>query len=1398
MNDDTPIFTVENLITSVNDVSGAIARSLIVDRFRLTQQYQSLIKRASGSKTNEKDAQKFIHRLNASLEKVAKRESSFSDISYPQALPISEHREVICAAIASHQVVVIAGETGSGKTTQIPKFCAELGRGIYGRIGHTQPRRLAARTVAARIAEELEVKLGEEVGYQFRFNEQVIDETRIKVMTDGILLAEIQKDRWLNQYDTLIIDEAHERSLNIDFLLGYLKMLLRKRSELKLIVTSATIDVARFSEFFDNAPIIEIAGRTFPVEINYARATVDDSATNKDENKLSTLATRQENQAKSSVDELGVDLPSRICEVLATIHQQDPVGKNGGPRDVLIFLPGEREIRDVSRSIKNENQLYDVLPLYARLSQAEQQRIFDSNRRKSGTIRRIVLATNVAETSITVPGIGYVIDSGLARISRFSVRSKLQRLPIEAISRASANQRAGRCGRIAPGVCYRLYEEADFLQRPEFTEPELLRTNLASVILQMKSLNLGAIEQFPFLHKPDSRQISAGVKTLHDIGALDNENRLNQLGKSLASLPVDPRLGRMLLASINHHCVEEMLIIVSALAVQDPKEAPPDKQQAADQQHRRFYDIDSDFLSWINLWRYCETQREELSQNQWRKRCKKEFLSYLRLREWRDVHRQLRLAIKPLIQKKKDSQTQKAETKGANDAKRSDTQPQNKNEKAAECAGDFSPKQREKIHRALITGLANNIGQKESKGEYRGARNLRFFLFPTSSVFKSSPNWVMAAEIVETKKVYARCNAKIDPLWVCKELPHLVKHQYSEPHWDSRRGQVMALRSTSLFGLVLVAKQKVAYDTIDHEVARRIFIQQALVAEQLNASSGLLQLATFFTHNQGLLTEFKQLEEKLRRRDLLVDDEALYRFYHQRLDQSIVSRKRLQDWLTSAETEAINSLQLTQNDILLVSESPDSQAQLPDQLSLPECTLDLEYCFLPGAENDGVTAKIPLGVLNSVPLYAFDWLVPGMLRDKCIDLIKLLPKAQRKKLVPVPTVVDQLLARIDADAAQQQNIPLTHTLSEQIKIHHNTHIEPAEWRQNGEKTLDGYCRMRFEIIDSEGVGLHCGRSIPELQALCRDQLNQSIDAYADDGFRRQNLLDWSFGPLPERHQYEHDGAILQGFPVLVDKTDSVELDLLSNESDAIVTNRGGVVRLLMLAMKDKVRYLKKTSCRDAKKILPFVRIGSKEQLIDDLIKSAVIASCLDDFTRPLPRDQQQFEECIEHGASEVIAVANEIESQLTASLHYYHQICEQLQKRRPFFRLQSDDIDKQMAQLMPPGFLQLIGYRRLLHLPRYLQAIIVRLDRLNGGAELDTQLCEKLRSVEQPLESLLYKYPEAVYHDVAVADYRWLLEELRVSLFAQQLKTPVPVSLQRVVKAWKKINLNHYPLVNFS
>ncbi len=1241
----------------------------------------------------------------ASKARIARRREALPTINYPD-LPVAERRDDIVATIAKHQVVVVAGDTGSGKTTQLPKMCLEAGRGILGTIAHTQPRRLAASSVASRLAEELGCSLGEQVGYQVRFSDQSSEHSLIKLMTDGILLAQTQHDRDLLQYDTIIIDEAHERSLNIDFLLGYLKQLLQRRPDLKLIITSATIDVARFAKHFGNAPIIEVSGRTYPVDVWYRPPQAED------------------------------ETPQQVLRCLdefAAWEKQHTSYANG---DVLVFLSGERDIRETALALRKA-QLRDteILPLYARLSHAEQQRVFN----RSGRGRRVVLATNVAETSLTVPGIRYVIDTGTARISRYSVRTKVQRLPIEAISQASANQRKGRCGRLGPGICIRLYEESDFEGRPEFTDPEILRTNLASVILQMLSLRLGDVARFPFVEPPDSRQIGDGFKLLEELGAVDKQRQLTDIGRQLAQLPVDPRLARMVLAGIQHGALREVTIIASALSIQDPRERPAEKQQAADQMHRRFIDLDSDFVSYLKLWDYAEEQRQALTQNQWRKTCQKEFLSFMRLREWRDIHMQLRLALKGLA-----------------------------------ASENKTPASAEAITRALLPGLLSHVGMQGEGKVFSGARNRKFRIFPGSYLAKKPPKWVIAAELVETSQLFARVVAKVEPEWVIEAAGDLIQKHYFEPHWSRQRGQVVAYMRSSLFGLVLQERQRVNYGPIDPVVSNDILVRSCLAEGNYKGNGG------FFKHNMSLLAELEDMESKSRRRDLVPDQESLYRFYRARVPEHVVNLKAFEHWRKQAEHDNPKLLYASLSDVAMRSIDGDMDAQFPDHIEWRGIRFSLRYRFDPGHPEDGVTVLLPVALLNQVPVHLFEWLVPGMLRDKCVELVKALPKTVRKQFVPVPDTVDKAMLELKRD-----DVPLLPALAHAMKRVSGITIKDSEWQADA---LDNFYRCHFAILDSDGQGIDSGNDLASLIDRYASLAEQALGEEGGDEYGRRGITQWDFGELPVSHSFIRGGIELRGFPALVDQGESVDLVLFENSDRALRASREGVIRLLMLALPDKVRYLRKELLSGNKWTLFCAALKVKhEQLLMDLVYAAFDSVFLpgDD----LPRSEQAFAECIEQRAGDLISVAQDYQTQLGNIAPLYQQILSSLKgKVSPAFLYAFGDIKSQLEHLFEPGFLRHTSYPQLRHYPRYLKAILSRQEKLAGGFQRDKIQMADYADHWTTIQKVLAGDHKVSRWNSEFIKYRWMMEELRVSIFAQQLGTDQPVSLKRMAAQRDVIN----------
>ncbi|EPC5666984.1 ATP-dependent RNA helicase HrpA [Serratia liquefaciens] len=1245
--------------------------------------------------------------ITAALQKVQSRAASCPKVTYPENLPVSQKKQDILQAIRDHQVVIVAGETGSGKTTQLPKICLELGRGVKGLIGHTQPRRLAARTVANRIADELETPLGGSVGYKVRFNDQVGENTLVKLMTDGILLAEIQQDRLLMQYDTLIIDEAHERSLNIDFILGYLRELLPKRPDLKVIITSATIDPQRFSRHFNNAPIIEVSGRTYPVEVRY-RPVVDD-ADDTDRDQLQAIF--------DAVDELGRE----------------------GPGDILIFMSGEREIRDTADALNRLNLPHtEVLPLYARLSNSEQNRVFQSHHG-----RRIVLATNVAETSLTVPGIKYVIDPGTARISRYSFRTKVQRLPIEPVSQASANQRKGRCGRVSDGICIRLYSEQDFLSRPEFTDPEILRTNLASVILQMTSLGLGDIAAFPFVEAPDKRNILDGVRLLEELGAIktaDNGHyQLTPQGRQLAQLPIDPRLARMVLEAQKSGSVREVMIITAALSIQDPRERPMDKQQASDEKHRRFADKDSDFLAYVNLWDWLKEQQKEHSSSQFRRLCRNDFLNYLRVREWQDIYTQLRQVVKELG-----------------------------------LPVNSEPSDYRSVHTALLTGLLSHIGQKDAdKQEYTGARNARFSIFPGSGLFKKPPKWTMVAELVETSRLWGRIAARIEPEWIEPLAQHLVKHSYSEPHWSKSQGAVMATEKVTLFGLPIVAARQVNYSTIDPLLCRELFIRHALVEGDWQTRHA------FFSANLKLRAEVEELEHKSRRRDILVDDETLFSFYDQRIPGEVISGRHFDNWWKNAAKQNADLLSFEKEMLIKDGANKVSALDYPNTWHLGNLKLRLTYQFEPGTDADGVTVHIPLPILNQVEDQGFEWQIPGIRRELVIALIKSLPKPVRRNFVPAPNYAEAFLGRVTA-----LELPLLDALERELRRMTGVTVSRDDWQW---EQVPDHLKMTFRVVGEKHKTLLEGKNLTALKLQLKDKVQETLSAVADDGLEQSNLHIWSFGKLPEFYEQKRGGYSMKAYPALVDEKDSVAIRLFDSEQEQQQAMWQGTRRLLLLNIPSPIKYLHEKLPNKAKLGLYFNPYGRVLDLIDDCI-SCGIDKLIAEHGGPVWQEEDfaRLQEKVRAELNEtVVGVAKQVEQILTAVFN----INKRLKGRVDIsLALALSDIKNQLGGLVYRGFVTNNGWKRLSDTLRYLQAIERRLEKLATDPHRDRAQMLRVEQVQQAWQQWLNKLPPKRQQDEEVKEVRWMIEELRVSLFAQQLGTPYPISDKRILQTIEQLS----------
>ncbi|HBC3366967.1 TPA: ATP-dependent RNA helicase HrpA [Vibrio vulnificus] len=1279
----------------------ALSQCLIKDRFRLSKRI------AGASKINKESARNAVFDeialdIAKSMMEVEQRSRYQPKIEYPEILPVSQKKDDIADAIAHHQVVIVAGETGSGKTTQLPKICAELGRGKFGLIGHTQPRRLAARSVANRIAEEMETQLGDFVGYKVRFNDQISENTQIKLMTDGILLAEIQHDRFLNQYDTIIIDEAHERSLNIDFILGYLKELLPRRPDLKVIITSATIDPERFSNHFGGAPIIEVSGRTYPVETRYRPLGGE---TEDDRDQLEGIF--------DAVDEL--------CDE--------------GLGDILIFMNGEREIRDTADALaKRKLKDTEIVPLYARLSAGEQNKIFQPH-----TGRRIVLATNVAETSLTVPGIKYVIDPGTARISRYSYRTKVQRLPIEPVSQASANQRKGRCGRVQEGICIRLYSEDDFNSRPEFTDPEILRTNLASVILQMTALGLGDIEAFPFVEAPDKRNILDGVRLLEELGAInsnakDPKKRLTAVGKQLARLPIDPRLARMVLEAPRFGCLKEVMIIAAALSIQDPRERPSDKQQSADDKHRRFYHEDSDFLTFVNVWNHIHKQQKALSGNQFRRQCKDDYLNYLRVREWQDVYFQIHQSMREM-----------------------------------EFKLNSEPGSYDAVHSAILTGLLSHIGMKDQeKNEYHGARNARFHIFPGSGLFKKQPKWVMSAELVETSKLWGRIIAKIQPEWIEPLAKHLIKRSHSEPHWSKKQAAVMAYEKVMLYGIPIVPKRLVNYGNIDASVSREIFIRSALVEGDWETKHA------FFKQNRKLLLEVEELEHKSRRRDILVDDEELFQFYDQRVGTEVVSGRHFDTWWKQASKKEPELLNFEKEMLFKGDASHVTDLDYPNFWHQNGLKLKLSYQFEPGDDSDGVTVHIPLPILNQIDPAGFDWQIPGLRHELVVSLIKSLPKTLRKNFVPAPNYADAFLSRVTA-----MEMPLLDALEKELRRMTGATVLREDWKLD---QVPDHLKVTFRAVDERNRKLKEHKDLHELKESLKEKVQETLSKVADDDIEQQGLHTWSFGELPQVYQQKRGGYQVKAFPALVDNKDSVEIKLYETEQEQISAMKAGQRRLILLNVPSPIKYLHANLPNKSKLGLYFNPYGKVLDLIDDCIACGV--DKLIEEQGGLVWEPEKFEALKEHVRAElgdtVVDIAKQVETILTTAFNINKKLKGKIDFTMAFAL---SDIKAQIEGLIFKGFATECGWKRLPDILRYMKAIERRMEKLPIDPNKDRLHMLKIESVVKDYKELLNKIPKGLAVPENVKEIRWMIEELRVSFFAQQLGTPYPVSDKRVKNA---------------
>ena len=1290
------------MLFSADQATSQIQQCLVQDQAKLRKLLDRIERRIAEEKPTSKDIFRFNQLVERSQSQFNARRKSLPKIKLADDLPISNHGEEIAKLLREHQVLVIAGETGSGKTTQLPKICLMAGRGLAGRIAHTQPRRVAARTVAQRIASEIGTKLGELVGYQVRFNDQSSAETLVKLMTDGILLSEIQRDPDLLSYDTIILDEAHERSLNIDFLLGYLQTLLKRRPDLKLIITSATIDLERFSEFYDNAPILEVSGRTYPVDIEYL-----DSESEKE------------------------DPITAIEEAVNTCLQSAPASPNA--RDILIFLSGEREIRETTKKLRDAQiKGLEVLPLYSRLSVADQDKVF-----RSGPRRRVVLATNVAETSITVPGIGYVIDPGLARISRFSARTQIQRLPIEAISQASANQRAGRGGRIAPGKCLRLYSEQDFLGRPEFTDPEIRRTNLSAVILRMAALKFGDIRNFPFIEPPDSRQINTGIRQLQELQLLDAESGLTKIGREVANLPIDPKFGRMLWEAKDRSCLAELLIIVSALTIQDPRERPSDKRQQADEKHRKFRGEKSDFLDYLNLWQEWEDQRQELTNRKLRAWCEKHYLSFIRMREWRDIHFQLKLLAR--------EQGWKLNKKPA----------------------DY-----QQIHMSLLAGLLGNIGFRRDKSEYLGARNRLFHIFPGSGLFKERPKWIVSGKLLETSQLYAHQVAEIEPEWLEPLAKHLIQDEYLEPQYNAKRGEVTARRRRSLFGLVIRDDERISYKKIDPEVCHQIFVREAL------ANGRYRGRGKFFQHNKKVIAELEDMQSRARRSDLSPTEEDLYDFYSAAVDSSVLDFASFESWYKTASNRQPNLLYLDSSALLKRAEL-NLRDQFPDRLSDGGVLYKLRYQFDPNAKSDGVTVELSLESLQSFPQYLGDWLVPGMLEEKVVSMLRSLPKRSRRELLPISDKARDFVLQVSSE-----DMPLREKLANWVSRNYGIEVTSGDFDSS---SLPDYFHMNYALLNDQRKIVEQSRDLVSLKERYRQHAQAAVETLSTDKQEDISATSWQFGEIAKSKEIKHQGRKLKLWLGFEDKEDSVSLRSFSQPLEAQQVSIKGLARLYYLANKQGIQYLQKELFKGKTLQITNFLHKDKQQLVEEIIFSAIV-DCFDCQLSNI-RSEKAFNAELAKGKAALVPAAMKLEKIALDMADMARQINTNMSQLGAGYNEVKSDIDAQMAILLSPGIFFDTPAKWREQFFRYFKAILSRLQKLESRGLKPDQQAQRLVELEQKryLELKAFVLQDTQRAWPELDSYRWMIEEYRISLFAQPMKTLMPVSEKRLQKATQDI-----------
>jgi ATP-dependent helicase HrpA len=1335
--------TVNHAIERISQLEKQLPACMLVHRFALRRRLHQAKDLLKQQKPVEKSLVDIANAIQKSIQQYQQRLAQLPKPEYPLELPVSGKKDEIAAAIQQHQVVIVCGETGSGKTTQLPKICLELGRGVSGLIGHTQPRRIAARSVASRIAQELNSPLGQTVGYKVRFNDKLSESSYIKLMTDGILLAETQGDKFLNAYDTIIIDEAHERSLNIDFLLGYLKQLLPKRPDLKVIVTSATIDAERFSNHFVGAPIIEVSGRTYPVEIRYRplgkagfrakeTAEAENAQFDLDDETVFGIARKAKTEARwLEEDDEEEAIEEAILDAADDLLRQ-------GDGDILVFLPGEREIRDVAdhlrkyqgRSAKLKH--IEVLPLFARLSIEDQQKIF-----KSHSSRRIVLATNVAETSLTVPGIKYVIDAGLARVNRYSPRAKVEQLQIEKISQAAAKQRAGRCGRVSNGICVRLYSEDDFNGRPAFTEPEILRSSLAAVILRMAALRLGDVAEFPFIEAPSSRLIADGYLLLQELGAVNEQRQITEIGLQLAKLPLDPRVGRMILAAKREGCLKEILVIASVLSIQDPRERPMDKREAADNAHAKFAGEGSDFMSYLKLWDWFDhALKHKKSNKDLLNQCHQNFLSFLRLKEWRELHGQLLEIVEEMEFKLNDKEANY-----------------------------------EQIHKALLAGLLGNIGFKDGESDsYAGARGIRFHIAPGSTLKKTRPKWVMAAELVDTTKLYARCVAKIEPDWIEPLARSLTQSHYSDPRWDRKLAQVAAWERLSLYGLTIIPKRRVHYGPINPVESREIFIREALANMEFDTR------APFFEANKRMIAEIEELEHKARRQDVLVDEHQLFAFYDAIIPAGIVNGAGFEKWRETAENDTPKLLYLSKEALMRHGASSITEAQFPESFTLDGVTLALKYRFEPGHSLDGVTATIPLALLNQLNPVRAEWLVPGMIREKLTALIKSLPKTYRRVCVPVPDFVTGFLE------AYSPIEPIVTSLAEYIQ--HKTSLKLAV-SDFDLSALPQHLLMNFSVLDEKGRELATGRDWLALKKQLGSAAQLTFRSHSPS-IEKTGIKQWDFGDLPETLTFSRDQHQVTGYPALEDHEDQVAVKLFDTVEEAEVNHRKGVCRLMRFELKEQMKQLEKGLPNFNQYALLLRNIIPPEQLKDDMLTAIADRAFIGEDD--LPRTNDAFMKLKQRARARLPAVTEALTRQAQAIANEYQALVNQQNKMPSTVNRLKRDVESQVGALVYQGCFTQTPWEYLQHIPRYLKALRLRIEKQPANPDRDGKNAVSIGAVWQRWQDQLTSL-HAAHKPIPkpLSDYRWLIEELRVSLFAQELKTPFPVSVKRLDKIWQDI-----------